>query len=102
MILGLKFNYYIIMFYVYLLKSLKDGNYYIGQTDNVERRFNQHNSGKSRSTKNRRPFMLLGYESYTTRNEARYREYQLKTTIEKKKFIEKILIDNKKKNEKND
>lgn len=79
------------MFFVYLLKSLKDGKYYIGQTDNIQRRFEEHNSGKSRSTKNRKPFILMGYEVYQTRNDARFREYQLKTTKEKQVFINKLV-----------
>jgi len=79
------------MYKVYLLKSLKDNKYYIGQTDNLERRFGEHNSGKSKSTKNRRPFILIGYENYSTRNEARYREYRIKNSIEKQEFIKEML-----------
>jgi len=78
------------MYKVYLLKSGKDGHYYIGQTNNIERRLIEHNSGKSRSTRNRRPFILIGYESYSTRNESRYREYQIKNSIDKQKFIERL------------
>lgn len=81
------------MYKVYLLKSEKDNKYYIGQTDNIERRFWEHNNGKSKSTKNRRPFILIGYESYNTRNEARFREYRLKTTKDKQEFIKKLLKD---------
>lgn len=47
------------MYFVYILKSLKDGNLYIGRTNNFERRFKEHNLGKVQSTKSRRPFMLL-------------------------------------------
>ena len=71
---------------------MKDNNYYIGQTDNIENRLNYHNRGKVRSTKNRRPFILIGTEEYQTRNESRWREYTLKSNInEKKKFINKLL-----------
>ena len=79
------------MYKVYLLRSQKDNNYYIGQTDNIERRFSEHNDGKSKSTKHRRPFVLIGYEDYKTRNEARFREYELKTTKKKQEFIKKLL-----------
>lgn len=47
------------MYYVYILKSLKDKNLYIGRTNNFERRFKEHNLGKVSSTKTRRPFTLL-------------------------------------------
>lgn len=47
------------MYYVYILKSLKDKNLYIGRTNNFERRFKEHNLGKVSSTKARRPFTLL-------------------------------------------
>ena len=65
-------------FYVYLLKSLKDNRYYIGQTNNLERRLKEHNNGEVASTTNRRPFKLIGYEVYSDRNKARYREYKIK------------------------
>lgn len=65
-------------FYVYLLQSLKDDKYYIGQTDNMEKRLEEHNNGKVKSTKNRSPFKLIGYETYEDRDKARYREYKLK------------------------
>lgn len=47
------------MYFVYILKSLKDDNLYIGRTNNFDRRFHEHNSGKVSSTKSRRPFVLL-------------------------------------------
>lgn len=47
------------MFFVYILKSLKDNNLYIGRTNNIERRLKEHNSGKVSSTKSRIPFIVL-------------------------------------------
>ena len=44
---------------VYVLKSLKDGNFYIGRTNNVDRRIREHNAGKVPSTKSRISFILL-------------------------------------------
>ena len=66
------------MFYVYILKSKKDGNLYIGSTDNLKRRFLEHNDGKVSSTKARRPFMLIYYEAYLSEKDARKREKSLK------------------------
>ena len=79
------------MFYVYLLKSLKDNKYYIGQTNNVTRRPLVHNRGQVTSTKYRRPFKLVGYQPYNTRNEERWAEYNLKNhSDKKKKFIKQL------------
>jgi predicted GIY-YIG superfamily endonuclease len=40
------------MFYVYVLKSDKDGSLYIGYTDDLKRRLVEHNDVKNVSTKN--------------------------------------------------
>ena len=66
------------MYYLYILKSLKDGNLYVGTTDNIERRLKEHNSGKSRSTRLRRPLRLTYKELYETLSEARKREWYFK------------------------
>ncbi len=60
--------------YVYILRSLKDGGYYIGHTSDLERRLEYHNSGKQRSTRHRTPFELVYYEEFTSRSEAVRRE----------------------------
>ncbi|OGM75978.1 hypothetical protein A2210_01430 [Candidatus Woesebacteria bacterium RIFOXYA1_FULL_40_18] len=79
------------MFYVYLLKSLRDGRYYIGQTQDVVHRLKCHNSGLVLSTRSRRPFVLVGVEKFWTRNDARWFEYSLKEHGDKKKrFIKKM------------
>jgi putative endonuclease len=65
--------------YVYILQSLRDKRYYIGETSNVEQRLLFHNSGKQRSTRNRISFRLILVEEYTNRNEALKREKQIKS-----------------------
>ena len=50
------------MYYIYFLFSEKDKGIYIGRTNNIKRRFQEHQSGKVQSTKSRRPLKLLGYE----------------------------------------
>ena len=80
------------MFYVYLLKSSKDGSFYIGQTDDMKERLERHNNGFVLSTKNKRPWNLVGIEEYPNRELARWREYKLKRSVsEKKKFINKFM-----------
>ncbi|MBC8463806.1 MAG: GIY-YIG nuclease family protein [Deltaproteobacteria bacterium] len=74
---------------VYLLHSEKDGNYYIGQTKNLDLRLKKHRNGEVKSTRNRRPLRHIGYKEFNTQKEARYFEYQLKHhSDKKKKFIE--------------
>ncbi|MCH8850302.1 MAG: GIY-YIG nuclease family protein, partial [Chloroflexi bacterium] len=46
------------MSYVYILESVNTGRYYIGCTDDLERRLHEHNNGKSASTKAFRPWRL--------------------------------------------
>ncbi len=67
------------MHYVYIIRSVKDGKYYIGETSDVITRLNYHNSGKQQSTKNRIPFELVLSEEYMTREEALRREKQIKS-----------------------
>jgi len=67
------------MFYVYILKSLKDGRNYVGYTNDLKRRVSEHNSGKVRVTRNRRPFRPIYYEAYCNQQDATEREKYFKT-----------------------
>ena len=62
------------MFYVYVLRSLKDGKRYIGFTSNLERRLSEHHSCLVSSTKNRRPLELIHSEDFLIKHEAEARE----------------------------
>jgi len=66
------------MFYVYVLRSLKNNRFYIGCTNNLSRRIKEHNEGKSRYTSLTRPFELIRYESFPDLKLARRREKLLK------------------------
>ncbi|MBU3942720.1 GIY-YIG nuclease family protein [Patescibacteria group bacterium] len=82
------------MYYIYVIKSQKDDKFYIGQTNNVERRLIRHNKGMVKSTKNRRPFCLVFQEEFGTRKEAINRETYLKSLKggnEFKKILNKYL-----------
>jgi putative endonuclease len=67
------------MYYTYVLLSLRDNKYYIGQTNDVKSRFIKHQKGLVNSTKNRRPLKLLFYESFDTRADAMKHEKFLKS-----------------------
>jgi putative endonuclease len=70
------------MFYLYILQSETSGRYYIGQTDNLDRRLAEHNNPlytSSKTTKRfRGPWKLVYSERYETRSEAIIRERQIK------------------------
>jgi putative endonuclease len=68
------------MFYVYVLKSLKDDGMYIGCTKDLRTRINGHISGSVESTKNRLPVKLIYYEACLDKSDAFRREKYLKTT----------------------
>jgi putative endonuclease len=74
------------MCYVYILKSEKDKNLYIGSTNDLEKRFNEHNLGLVFSTKTRIPFALVYYEAYKSERDARNREKNLK--IRSRAFVQ--------------
>jgi len=59
--------------------SEKDGKYYTGYTKNIELRFEQHNKGLVKSTKERRPLILIYFEACLNRSDATHREKYLKT-----------------------
>lgn len=63
-----------------------DRKLYTGVTSNLKRRFEEHNNGKGHSTKDRRPFVLIYYESCLHKHDAEHREKYLKTT-HGKRFI---------------
>jgi len=63
---------------------------YVGLTDNVHRRLNEHNSGKNKTTKSYGPFKLIHTESFKTRADARIREKELKSGFGKE-FLKKIV-----------
>ena len=68
------------MYYVYILISVKDGNFYIGSTGDLHRRMSEHNLGKVESTKHRQPLTLICYEAYSSKSIAHRRELFLKSS----------------------
>jgi len=70
----------ITMFYVYILRSLKTGGLYVGQTNDIDRRLSEHNEGGVSSfTRNRRPWVLAYKEICPDRTSAVRRERFLKS-----------------------
>ena len=77
------------MNYVYIVEC-KDGTYYTGWTNNLDKRLKAHNDGKgAKYTRARRPVSLVYHEEFRTKEEAMRREYAMKrmTRNEKNKLI---------------
>ena len=67
------------MYYLYIL-LLSNGDLYKGITSNLKRRIKEHQLGKVKSTRNKRPLRLIYYEAYLLKSDAGRRENFLKTT----------------------
>jgi len=88
------------MYYVYVLLSEKDKNFYIGFTKDVEQRLDEHNVGKDVSTRSRRPFKIFYYEAHISKSDALRRKGYFKTTKGKatlKQILKDALLNNKQK-----
>ena len=72
------------MWYVYVLRSLKDKNIYTGFTGDLQKRVKQHQEGEVVSTRDRRPLVLVYYEAGLSESKAKKREIYLKTAWGKK------------------
>ncbi len=75
---------------VYVLKSLKDDDLYIGCTSDLEKRLLEHSRGKVQSTKNRRPFKVIFKEEYSDKYQAFNQEKYYKTAKGKRELKKKI------------
>ena len=78
------------MFSLYILQSEFDKSYYVGHTDNIERRFKEHNNGKCRYTGKKTPWILVYKEEYFTRSDAMKREYEIKKQ-KRRSYIERLI-----------
>ncbi len=80
------------MFFTYILKTEVDQTHYYDHTKDLNKRLRAHNQGKVRSTKSKRPWMVLYFEEYETKSEAFRRELFFKS-IEGYRFLkEKEII----------
>ena len=70
-------------YYVYVLKSDKDKNFYTGYTKDLKLRFKQHEEKQVQSTKERGRLKLIYYEACLNQQDATHREKYLKTYLGK-------------------
>ncbi|MDR3626856.1 MAG: GIY-YIG nuclease family protein [Ignavibacteriaceae bacterium] len=77
-------------FFTYILYSEKLDKFYVGHTNNLIRRFNEHNSFQSSSTKSGVPWKLVFSKEYSTNSESIKMELKIKT-MKSRKFIEGLV-----------
>lgn len=84
------------MYYVYILKC-GDGSFYCGYTNDVEKRFEKHKSGKgAKYTRSHLPVELVYTEEFEDKSDALKREYSIKSMKrnQKEKLVEDYLSKN--------
>ena len=80
------------VYFVYILLSLRDQKMYVGCTNDLTKRLERHSDGHVLATRNRRPLELIHYEKFENKGESFQRERFLKSlwgAREKKKILEK-------------
>ncbi len=78
------------MYFVYVLKSIKDGELYYGLTANLENRLGEHNKGRVQATRGRTPFDLVYFETVANLTEARKKEKYFKSGFGRKYIKNKL------------
>ncbi len=77
-------------YFVYILKSLQDGTYYVGSAQDLQERLERHNQGRTKYTKVKRPWELVYSEEFPDRSSAMKRENEIKRR-KRRTFIEALV-----------
>ena len=75
------------MYHVYVLKNVQHERLYIGTSKDPKRRLEEHNAGKTVSTKPFIPYVLIYSESYQEKQQALIREKQIKRSGKIRKLL---------------
>ena len=78
------------MFCVYIIQSEKDGSYYIGHTEDVEKRLSEHNAFNGRYTSSKKPWKIVYREKLLSKAEAAQREREIKKK-KSRRYIEFLI-----------
>ena len=81
------------MYYFYVLYSLRDGRLYKGYTSDLGQRYGKHQTGGVRSTKHRRPLVIIYVESFVSKEAALSRERWSKS-LEGGPALFRLLVEN--------
>ena len=77
-------------YYVYILYSETINQYYVGQTQNIEERLQQHRNSRSKSTKKASDWVLVYSEVFAFRADSVNRESEIKKK-KSRKYIENLI-----------
>ncbi|MEQ8424349.1 MAG: GIY-YIG nuclease family protein [Cyclobacteriaceae bacterium] len=77
-------------YWVYVLRSLKDDSFYIGQTNNLGTRLARHNSGTEKYTRTKAPWEIMWSVELESRSEAMRLERKLKNMKSRKRILDFI------------
>ena len=78
-------------YYVYILQSLvKEHKHYTGHSMDLDLRLKQHNYGKTKSTSPFKPWKIIYFESFDSREEVVMREKYFKSGFGRE-YLKKIL-----------
>ena len=80
------------MAYVYILQDAENGRYYVGSTENLDKRYSQHKARKHPSSKRLHTPKLIFKQEFEDIQIARKAERKLKL-YKRRDFIEKIVRD---------
>ena len=75
---------------VYIIQSLKDDSFYIGYTTDIKRRIEEHNSGNTRYSSKKRPWVLVYAENFDNKHDALIRERFLKKQKNRQFYLKLI------------
>ena len=79
-----------IKFVTYILRSEKNGRYYVGHTSDMSERLLYHNTGKVAATKNKGPWTIAYIEEYESKLKTNQRELEIKSK-KTKRYIEYLI-----------
>jgi putative endonuclease len=77
-------------YFVYILFSEKLSKYYVGHTNDIERRLYEHNIGHEKFTRTGTPWKLVYSRTFASKSEARQEELRIKNR-KNKKYIENLI-----------
>ena len=83
------------MYFVYVLKSVKHDQFYVGHTNDINKRLMEHNSRFSEYTSKYMPWRLIYFEAFQTRSLAMWREKSLKNHAKGFQELKKRILDEK-------
>ena len=78
------------LYHLYIIQSLIDDSFYVGTAQDLEDRISRHNQGRSKYTKNKRPWDIVYSEEHPDRSSAMKREYAIKRR-KSKDYIAKLI-----------